>query len=84
MREKLQQSFGPSVLEIEDESHKHAHHAAMKDKEAVESHFKVVVVSDVFKEIALIERHRAVNECLEWELREGGVHALSIQAKTPE
>jgi len=48
-----------------------------------ETHFKVTIVSDKFDKMPLIERHRAVNECLSEEL-EGGVHALSIQAKTPE
>ncbi|TRY79687.1 hypothetical protein TCAL_09899 [Tigriopus californicus] len=46
-------------------------------------HFEVMIVSDVFKDLALIKRHRLVNETLTEEL-ESGVHALSIVAKTPE
>lgn len=47
-----------------------------------ETHFKVIIVSDVFDGKTLIDRHRLVNECLALELAERGVHALSIQAKT--
>jgi len=47
-----------------------------------ESHFKVVVISEAFEGPSLIQRHRLVNALLEAELA-GGVHALSIKAKTP-
>jgi BolA protein len=43
-----------------------------------ETHFKVIIVSDVFDGKILIDRHRLVNECLALELAERGVHALSI------
>lgn len=49
-----------------------------------ETHFKVVVVSDEFTKVKTpIQRHRLVNATLKSEL-EGGVHALSIIAKTPQ
>ena len=48
-----------------------------------ETHFKVVIVSEAFEGKSLIDRHRAVNECLALEISEG-VHALSIDAKTPK
>lgn len=65
-----------------DESGKHAGHSAMRDyTRSSETHFKVTVVSDVFEGSMPIDRHRAVNECLQQEL-ESGVHALSIEAKT--
>lgn len=59
-----------------------------------ETHFKVVIVSDQFEGVPLLERHRfscaivgfltksrKVNQVLDPELK-GGVHALSIVAKT--
>lgn len=46
-----------------------------------ETHFKVIIVSDAFEGKAPIDKHRAVNECLDQELKEG-VHALGIEAKT--
>lgn len=44
---------------------------------------QVIVVADAFEGKPLIQRHRLVNTVLEQELAEG-VHALSIQSKTPE
>ena len=82
MKQKLTESFKPAHLEIIDESYKHAGHAAMKEhNRSGETHFKVVIVSDDFDGKMLIDRHRAVNDCLADELQTG-VHALSIEAKT--
>lgn len=64
---KLEDKFQPvKHLEIIDESHKHASHAAMKehDSSSGETHFKVTIVSDAFEGMSLIQRHRAVNDCL--------------------
>lgn len=47
-----------------------------------ETHFKVVVVSEQFEGLPSIKRHRTINALLKSEL-DAGVHALSIQAKTP-
>ena len=52
-------------------------------KSGSETHFKVCIVSDTFEGQMPIKRHRAVNSLLEEELK-NGVHALSIQAKTPK
>jgi len=64
-------------LEVINESFKH------NVPKGSESHFKVVVVSDVFASKSLIEQHRMVNETLKDELK-NHVHALSIQTKTPQ
>merc|ERR1712080_231881 len=48
-----------------------------------ETHFKVLVVTDAFNNMSLIQRHREVNKILDTELK-SGVHALSILAKTPD
>ena len=51
-----------------------------------ETHFKVIVISDKFKNAKTpISRHRLVNTILKEEVAsEGPVHALSILAYTPE
>lgn len=86
INQKLTKLFNPHHLKIENESSKHAHHAAMRaDPEAAatgETHFNVTIVSDLFEGVAILERHRMVNECLKQELEEKGLHALSIKAKT--
>jgi stress-induced morphogen len=71
------QGFDPTHLEILNES---AHHNVAPGSE---THFKVIVVSHQFEAMPLLSRHRAVNNSLAEELK-GGVHALSIVAKTPE
>lgn len=77
IRSKLTQSLAPCHLEVHNESYMHA------VPPGSETHFKVVVVSEVFSGKPLIQRHRLVNDVLKEELA-GSVHALSIQAKTPE
>jgi len=87
----LQAAFNPTHLEVVNESYKH------NVPRGAESHFKVLVVSDSFAGKALLERHRMVNTALTAQLNPppspsaadsatgggGGIHALSIQAKTP-
>jgi BolA protein len=86
IRDKLTRAFAPSDLKVENESAKHAYHAAMAGTPAAatgETHFRVVVVSAQFRGKSLVDRHRLVNEALREELR-GPVHALAIKALTPE
>ena len=54
----LNELFQPEHLEVEDESHKHAGHAAMKDNVNRETHFKVTIVSERFQDCSIIDRHR--------------------------
>lgn len=74
---KLEQALSPEHLEVINESHMH------NVPEGSESHFKVVVVSDAFKDKMLLARHRMVNKALQEEL-EGGVHALALHTLTME
>jgi len=74
---KLQQALSPEHLEVVNESHMH------NVPEGSESHFKVTVVSDVFKDKMLVARHRMVNKALEDELT-GGLHALALHTLTME
>jgi len=82
IREKLAAALNPEVLQVINESHMHA---VPKNSE---THFKVVVVSECFEGVKAIDRHRKVNTILSGELGSGsgggGVHALSIVAKTPK
>ncbi len=73
---KLRESFVPLHLEAHNESHKH------NVPSGSESHFKVVIVSDRFEKVPLVEKHRMVYGVLNGELQ-GEVHALSIQTKNP-
>ncbi len=74
IRSKLE-ALEPLHLEVLNESGNHNVPAGS------ESHFKVVLVSDAFRDKALLARHRLVNGLLGDELA-GPVHALSLEALT--
>jgi len=74
---KLRERLNPQHLELVNESPQHG-----LPPEA-EKHFRVVVVSDGFANQMRIERHRLVHEAVAEELK-SHVHALSVQAFTPE
>ena len=46
-----------------------------------ETHFQVDIVADCFTGLSLVQRHKMVYTLLAQEMA-GGVHALSIRAKT--
>ena len=71
--------LNPKDLDIIDEGHLHIGHEGAKKG----GHCKVIVVSDQFKNKTLLERHRLVYNAM-GELMETEIHALSINAKTPE
>ncbi len=73
--EKLTNTFIPEILDVVNESNQH------NVPEGSESHFKVTVISDAFEGQKLIQRHRAVNSCLEHELK-NDIHALAIHTFT--
>lgn len=73
---KLNDAFAPEHLEVINESHMHSGNDP-------ESHFKVVIVCEDFKNKMLIARHRLVNKILEDELS-GGIHALALHTMTME
>lgn len=88
IRSRLEAAFAPEVVEVVDESHKHAGHAHVmahrpgRAGEVGSTHFKVKVVAQAFAGKSRLERHRAVNAALAREL-ENGVHALAIDARAP-
>ncbi|WP_432431397.1 BolA family protein [Rhodomicrobium vannielii] len=80
----MTEAFSPERLKVENDSHKHAHHVAMRGVEKTgETHFTVTIVSAQFAGRSLVERHRMVNSVLAEELA-SGVHALAIKAKSPD
>lgn len=72
---KIRSSLAPAYLEVVNESHMHS------VPPGSESHFRVVVVSERFENMALVKRHQTINQILERELRES-LHALSMQTLT--
>lgn len=73
---KLAHAFAPQLLEAVNESHAH------NVPKGAQTHFKVVLVSDVFAGKSLVARHRMVYQSLVEEMQ-GGVHALALHTYTP-
>lgn len=80
IRERLTEALQPEDLEIQDDSAKHAGHEGAKGGGG---HFNVRIVSPAFAGRNLLERHRMVYDAL-GDAMHSDIHALSIQAKTPE
>ncbi len=76
----LNEEFAPQSLEVKDDSAKHAGHSGARPQG--ESHFTVTIVSDKFKGMGRVARHRAVYAPLQ-PLFDQGLHALAIEAKAP-
>ncbi|KZV14237.1 sufE-like protein, chloroplastic-like [Dorcoceras hygrometricum] len=81
IKEMLEKELRPLELEVEDISYQHAGHSGFRGSDA-ETHFNVKVVSEEFEGKSLVKRHRLIYSLLQEELQ-GGLHALSIVAKTP-
>lgn len=79
LEEKLINNFSPSFLKIIDETHKHIGHAG--NNNGAETHFKVIVVSDYFKDIPRVKRHREIYNLLDKELKDN-IHALALEVYT--
>ena len=77
----LNKAFNPIFLRVIDDSSAHVGHAGARD--GGESHYKVEIVSDMFKNMSRIEKHRLVYAALAEEMTQG-IHALNIQASAPE
>ena len=81
IRAKLTDALSPVVLEIVDESAKHAGHAGARPGE--QTHFRLIVVSSAFENLSGVERQRKVYGLLKEEFS-AGLHALAMRALTPE
>ena len=82
IREKITAAFQPEILDIVDDSARHAGHAGAHPDGGGETHFNVVIESKVFAGKSRVERQRAVYAVLADELNER-VHALSLKLTAP-
>lgn len=70
------QSLQPTLLEIRDDSAKHAGHAGAREG----GHFHVTIAAPAFKGITKVQCHRMVYAAAA-ELMGREIHALSIDAR---
>ena len=77
---RLTAALDPILLDVIDESDRHAGHAGAR--EGGGTHYRVRVVSGLFERKTRVERHRLVYGLLSAEFADG-LHALALVAKTP-
>jgi BolA family transcriptional regulator, general stress-responsive regulator len=76
LRAALQSALEPSLLEIRDDSAKHAGHAGAREG----GHFHVTIAAAAFAGTSQVQRHRMVYAAAA-ELMGREIHALSIDAR---
>jgi len=77
----LTQEFAPKLVRVVDDSARHAGHAGAQP--GGETHYSVLLVTDVFRGMNRVARSRAVHAALAAEFV-GGLHALALTLRTPE
>jgi len=79
LTDRLRRALEPELLEVADDSHRHAGHAGAVDGRG---HFTVLVTSRKFSGLGTLKRHRLVYEAI-GDMMITDIHALSIQALAP-
>jgi BolA family transcriptional regulator, general stress-responsive regulator len=74
IEDRLTAAFHPTVLEVVNESHKHAGHAG--DDGSGASHFHITIRAEAFREMSRVARHRAVQKAL-GDLNQR-IHAIAL------
>ncbi|MFZ9104020.1 MAG: BolA family protein [Burkholderiaceae bacterium] len=77
---RLREALSPTELQVWDDSDAHKGHAGAAKGGG---HFEVLITSDRFSGLRPIARHRLVYDAL-GDLMPSRIHALSINAKTPD
>ena len=75
----LRDALQPTAIEVQDDSHLHVGHAGAREGR----HFSVRIDAEVFRGLARVRRHRLVYDALA-SLMPQGIHALAIDARTPD
>lgn len=76
----LTQKFLPGTLQVVDDSASHAGHAGATP--SGETHYSVLLVTDLFIGMNRVARSRAVHEALAGEFA-SGMHALALTLRSP-
>lgn len=80
IRSALAAQFAPVRIEVVDDSAKHAGHAGAAP--GGQTHYSVLLVSEIFTGMNRVARSRAVHAALEAEFS-GGLHALALTLRAP-
>ncbi len=64
LRKRLETTFSPALLNIENQSHLHKGHAGVQDVKSSETHFKITIDSDKLKPLSRLQAHRMILDSL--------------------
>jgi BolA protein len=76
---RLREHLEPTLLELRDDSARHAGHAGAREG----GHYELRIASARFAGLSRVARHRLVYDSLA-DLMQRGIHALAIDARTPD
>ncbi|HBF08409.1 MAG: BolA family protein [Pseudomonadota bacterium] len=76
LKQTFEQELNPQVIDLVDESHMHS-------GPALETHFKVTLVSEAFAGLNRVKRHQKVYGLVADEMTKG-LHAIALHLFTPE
>jgi BolA protein len=79
IKSRIEAALAPSLLELGDDSAKHAGHPGAASGGG---HYTVKIVSDRFEGLRLVMRHRLVYDSLH-DMMKTEIHALAITALAP-
>ena len=80
LRSRLQEALDPTTIEIVDETAKHAGHAGAASGGG---HYLLHIAAAAFEGKSPLQRHRMVYDAA-GDMMHADIHALSIQAQTPD
>lgn len=77
---ELLKTLNPTHLDLVNDSQKHANHVEHLGSAGFtgETHYKLVIVSDIFKGLSRIDRQRKINDLLKDEFL-NGLHAFQMK-----
>lgn len=78
IRQKLEETLKPELIEIIDHSAAHAGHSGNRGG----GHYNVTIVSEQFEGKSLVQRHQLIYQAL-GDMMKQEIHALGINALTP-
>ena len=78
MRQRLEAAFGPTHLEVLDESEQHRGHGGWR--EGGGTHWRIRIAAPAFGAMTRLQRHRAIHAALGPEVI-GRLHALALEVE---
>lgn len=87
----LKEAFNPTILEITDNSWRHAGHAGnparltagQPNANPIATHIAILIVAAAFEGQTTLQTHRAIHHVLKPAFTQG-LHALELKAYSPE